>query len=152
MQWLKFHGRELIKPGGLKTGLHVWFPDASITGSLFLANALFNSIPVEPFRSLEFYTPPVLLEDVTDDHLLGCAIDADKRTAQYILPSEKWQFRSPQPAGSVNQNLSGLKSRLRLLRTQTFPSHLVRNQANKLAEAYITMGFSPTDVKKALDA
>lgn len=96
------------------------------------------------FTDLEFYRPPVLLEQVEDATLLGFLINPHERTIRYIAPTLQ-QIRDATSSGSLNLRLSGLKSRAHLVRQYSYPSTLIQPALEALVDLYCQKGF-PRDV------
>ena len=88
------------------------------------------------------YRDPVTLEDVGDLHILGCLVDPETRHVSYIVPIEDWQFRTTKSAGSCRMNLGGLRSRVCIIRRQTFPKKLIQPLMRQLVQQYISRGFT----------
>jgi hypothetical protein len=102
---------------------------------------MFSHIPFKVFAQEEFYQLPVLIEPVGDDHILGFNVDPKKRTVSYILPTKVWEFRSPRSAGSQRLNHSGLRSRICLIKRQTFPKSAIAASIQALKAQYRAFGF-----------
>merc|ERR1711973_987869 len=99
------------------------------------------------FSELEFYVAPVLLETVGDNHLLGAAIDPKQRTVIVQLPQKAHMIIPPQAAGSSNFKLSGLRSRIAIIRQVTFPKELIPDQLNQLRTLYVSAGYSNSELE-----
>eukprot|EP00438_Fugacium_kawagutii_P022528 Skav234760 [mRNA] locus=scaffold4095:94:1527:- [translate_table: standard] len=100
----------------------------------------FDHPALQAFRDLEFYRPPVLLEEVDPDILLGFRVNVPDRTVQYIQPQLQ-QIRDVSSAGSINLRLSGLKSRAHLIRSYTYPPQLVKQSLETLVDLYCCKGY-----------
>ena len=98
-------------------------------------------VPFQELVSLEFYTPPVLLEEVGDLHFLGFEIRPELRQVRYLFPSESWQFRNPHSAGSKQHSLSGFRSRVCLICRYCYPWDLVSPTLYKLLSLYQEQGY-----------
>eukprot|EP00438_Fugacium_kawagutii_P026566 Skav212397 [mRNA] locus=scaffold469:9638:11071:- [translate_table: standard] len=99
-----------------------------------------NRPALQAFRDLEFYRPPVLLEEVDPDILLGFRVNVHARTVEYIQPQLQ-QIRDVSSAGSVTLRLSGLKSRAHLIRSYTYPADLVASSLETLVDLYCCKGY-----------
>ena len=102
-------------------------------------------LPFQVFSHREFYELPVEIEPTGDLKILGSVIDPIQRTVRYVIPSHPWQFRSIYSAGSHRLNLSGLRSRVVMIRRQTFPPNLIPSSLLLLFNAYVAAGF-PSDL------
>jgi hypothetical protein len=100
------------------------------------------------FLSLDFYRPPIELEALDDNILLGFKICLFSKTCQFIMPTQLWQFRSSKSAGTLTQNLSGLTSRLYTIMRGTFPKSLSKPSCRILCDKYIELGFHRFDVEQ----
>ena len=112
---------------------------------LLLPNALVPHPAVKELVKLEFYEPPVQLEQVGNDEFLGFNLNIHERTATLMMPTEKWQYRCPNSAGSKAIMLSGYKSRLTRVKRYTFPPEIVPQQIQLLKELYAKHGFTIQD-------
>ena len=83
----------------------------------------FQTLSVQLFWNLSFYTPPIMLETVEGDEALGFSISLPQRSITMILPWKK-SLRSTRSAGPSGQVLSGLLARIRLICTNVFPARL----------------------------
>ena len=80
-----------------------------------------------------------------NDEFLGFHLNTDERTAKLIMPTEKWQCRCPNSAGSRAIMLSGYKSRLTRVKRYTFPPEIVPEQVQVLKDLYAKHGFNIQD-------
>ena len=78
----------------------------------------FHNDALKTFCDLDFYGPPVELETVDEDLLLGFDVNIQDRTVKYRQPDIR-QIRDRVSAGSLRLRLSGLKSRAHLTRKHT---------------------------------
>ena len=121
-----------------------WFMCRYVDNRLSLTTASMAKNPaVLKFHQELFYEHPVCLELVDDHKFLGFVIDVDARSLTYILPSKPWQIRPPQSAGSISLNLSGLRSRVSLIKKYSFPSSIIPVTLGKLRALYASQGFDP---------
>ena len=97
---------------------------------------------------LEFYKPPVILEEVGDFHILGFNLCVKDKTMTYILPTKPWQIKSPHSANSLVRNVSGFHSRAALIKQGTFPPEDSDAQVEALVALYIAKGFPRGALKK----
>ena len=88
-----------------------------------------------------------MLETVGDNHLLGAAIDPKRRTVIVQLPQKAHMIVPPQAAGSSNFKLSGLRSRIAIIRQVTFPKELIPDQLNQLRTLYVSAGYSNSELE-----
>ena len=105
---------------------------------------------MQTFIQLEFYIPPIQLEQCGNTVYLGQSIDLENGHISYVLPAESWQFRSAKSAGSVNLNLMGFQSRLHIICRDSFPPQNAQNLARQLASLYIQRGHRRSTVLKLL--
>jgi hypothetical protein len=105
---------------------------------------------MQQFCSHQFYQAPVMLEDVGSSVLLGCSIDIQNRTCEYVVPNAEWQFRSIRSAGSERLNLSGLRSRAALAARLSHPRSAKHEALSNLLDAYVQQGYSKTQVNQCL--
>jgi len=108
----------------------------------------FNLPSIMELKSSEFYIPPVLLEDEPDIKFLGFMVDFHCRTVTYDVPTELWQFRHPDSAGSTTFGLSGFRSRVALICMYTYPKHLIKLSVDALCSQYERCGYSPELIRK----
>ncbi len=101
--------------------------------------------------SLDFYRPPVQLEEVEGNMFLGFAVDLSTRTVSYVPPSEAWQFRSPNSAGTSTLLLGSLCSRLHIIFRGTFPKSNAKKAAGLLCQQYVEKGFSSIAVFRLMN-
>ena len=112
---------------------------------LLIPDTLMRNPAIQELVKLEFYGPPVQLEQVGNDEFLGFHLNTDERTAKLIMPTEKWQYRCPNSAGSRAIMLSGYKSRLTRVKRYTFPPEIVPEQVQILKDLYAKHGFNIQD-------
>ena len=109
---------------------------------LLIPSSLGSNPAIKELVKLDFYEPPVQLEEVGNDEFLGFHLSANERTAKLIMPTEKWQYRCPQSAGSNAIMMSGYKSRLVRVQRYTFPPEIVPQQIQILKDLYSKHGFN----------
>jgi hypothetical protein len=102
---------------------------------------------IRQLTSLDFYRPPVQLEEVGDNVFLGFEVKTNTKTITYIPPQHGWQFRSPQSAGTTSLLLGSLSSRLHLIARGTFPKDQAKKAAVSLCGQYVDKGFSLVNVE-----
>ena len=89
----------------------------------------------------DFYEDPVQLEAVTDHSWLGFTIDARQRTCFFKIPTQPWQIRAPNSAGSWRLRASGYHSRKALIMQNAWPVSIRKVQVQQLRECYLQAGF-----------
>ena len=99
------------------------------------------------FFCLDFYRAPIELEALDDDILLGFKISISNKTCLFVMPNNDWQYRSAKSAGTLQQNLSGLTSRLYTIMRGTFPKSYAKPSCRQLCQKYIKLGFHKADVE-----
>lgn len=110
----------------------------------FLQSPAFQSL-VSP----TFYRDPVILEACDAGDLLGCMVDIEAGTVEFRIPTESWQYRPINSAGSHRLNLAGFRSRSCLIKRQAFPKSVVRRQLKELTDMYMCFGFTRNDLQHA---
>ena len=119
-----------------------------VDNRLIIIDKCFISTPaIMTLLDLNFYMAPVELEACGSYTYLGFEINVAARTCHYILPPHPAQYRSAFSAGSTKLKLSGLRSRLHLLYSGTFPPRDARNIACGLLNMYLTKGFTLMDLE-----
>ena len=98
---------------------------------------------VQEFVHLDFYRPPVCLEVVGDETLLGFDVHLNTCTIEYKVPSSDSQYRSTRSAGSQRLILSGLASRLHIICRCAYPRSKVYEGIKALMLQYKSRGFQP---------
>ena len=108
--------------------------------------ALIQSKALQAFLHTYFYKHPVELEPVADTVLLGFDVDPILYQVRYIMPDQDHQFRSMKSAGSINLTLSGLRSRVSLIKKYSFPQAVIQQQLKELAAIYVNRSFPHAQV------
>ena len=134
---------------------HIWFNtyNTHITRTTFCTryvdNRLILILPstqdTEPFQvlvNLDFYQDPVTLEPELCNKFLGFNVDHKQHTCTYIVPEHDWQYRSFSSAGSSTSILSGLASRLHIIKRGTYPQVAVPPESITLLNKYKDQGFT----------
>ena len=116
--------------------------------AIIACKSLLNTYAYKPFMSLDFYRNPIELERLDDNVLLGFEILVSCKQCKFIIPKEQWQYRSLRSAGTLNQNLSGLTSRLFTIMRGSFPKSLAKPVGQQLCNRYIEAGFNHYDVQR----
>ena len=112
---------------------------------LLIPDTLAPHPAIKELVKLEFYEPPVQLEEVGNDEFLGFHLNVKERASKLMMPTEKWQYRCPQSAGSKAIMLSGFKSRLVRVQRYSFPPEIVPEQIQVLKDLYAKHGFNIQD-------
>ena len=99
------------------------------------------------FVDLDFYQPPVQLEEVGDLHFLGFVVSVPDRKISYILPDRKWQIRNPKGASTQATLFSGFKSRLISIIRYTWPIQDVRPAVKQLIRFYVQNGYDQQQLR-----
>ena len=127
--------------------------------SIFLTRYVDNRIVIAPphvykqlgmqqFSSMDFYIPPICLEQVGNDIILGFQVKIPEAEIIYIVPDQDWQYRSPHSASSQTVILSGLVSRLHIIAKCAYPQKHVKQGSISLIKKYIQAGFKQNIVLK----
>ena len=98
---------------------------------------------LQQFVQLEFYRPPVCLEVVGGNTLLGFEVNLERCTISYKVPTCDSQFRSTKSAGTHRLILSGLSSRLHIICKCAYPRSEVYKGIKALIDQYRSRGFNP---------
>jgi hypothetical protein len=101
-----------------------------------------NTEAFQVLTDLNFYKDPVTLEPEEGNKFLGFTINHNKHTCTYIVPEHDWQYRSSSSAGSTASILSGMASRLHIIKRGTYPQLPVPPEAITLINKYKDQGFT----------
>ena len=74
---------------------------------LLIPDSIIRNPAIRELIDLDFYVPPVQLEEVGNDEFLGFHLNIGSRTAKLMMPTERWQYRCPNSAGSAAITMSG---------------------------------------------
>ena len=110
---------------------------------------VFQQPGMQQFASLDFYIPPICLEQVGSNIVLGFTVEIPQGEISYIVPDQNWQYRSPKSASSQTVILSGLVARLHIIARCSYPQKHVKRDAILLINKYTQLGFTKTIVLKA---
>jgi hypothetical protein len=99
------------------------------------------------FLDESFYEHPIVLETLQDTKVLGFDLNIEARTLTYAIPPQLHCYRHKMSAGSNTILLSGLRSRITLIKRLTFPKQQVRPSINKLLNMYKQLGFNDQDLQ-----
>ena len=94
------------------------------------------------FTRLDWFGPPLMLENVADIKILGFQCDPRTRTMTMVMPSTAGSIRHPRSACSLSILLSGFRSRAELVCRHTRPRQLIVQQLQVLEELYIRQGYA----------
>ena len=100
----------------------------------------FQTLSVQLFWNLSFYTPPIMLEAVEGDEALGFFY--------FIATTWEKSLRSTRSAGPSGQILSGLLARIRLICSNVFPARLRLAQIQDLLGIDVRSGSSTVHYDK----
>ena len=109
-----------------------------------------QTLPAKMLFSETFYKSPVVLEDEPDLSLLGFTVDPLQRTIRYNSPKEDWQFRHVDSSGTINQMLSGFRSRTSLICKYTWPKSQVDVDLQMLVQQYHVRGYDIESLQLAV--
>ena len=101
-----------------------------------------NTEAFQALTDLNFYKDPVTLEPEEGNKFLGFIIDHKNHQCTYIVPEHDWQYRSPSSAGSTASILSGMASRLHIIKRGTYPQLPVPAAVIDLIKKYQDQGFN----------
>ena len=107
-----------------------------------------NTEAFKILTDLDFYKSPVTLEPEKCNKFLGFTIDHVHHTCTYIVPPEHWQYRSAASAGSTQSVLSGMASRLHIIKRGTYPATAVPQTALQLLAMYRKQDFDINAIVK----
>ena len=103
---------------------------------------------MQKFLQLDFYRPPVCLEQVGDNTVLGFSVSLQDRSISYIIPSHAWQFRSTKSASSIKVLMSGFVTRLHIICKCSYPKKSAEASSKQLLQAYLDRGYNPSVLHK----
>ena len=103
---------------------------------------------IQLLASLDFYIPPICLEHVGNDEVLGFFVSIENATITYKVPSQSWQFRSEKSAASERMRLAGLASRLHIISRCAYPRSNVRKAICQLLVQCKKAGFTVLNLLK----
>lgn len=89
----------------------------------FLPSGQLDRTSVRLFWKLDFYTSPILLENVSGNEALGFTVDPFQHSITFQQPWNK-SLRSIRNSGPRSAVMSGIYARLRLILMNTFPREL----------------------------
>ena len=92
--------------------------------------------PWDLFTALDFYNPPILLEEVDDSEILGCNISTDQRTITIRQPLDLVTLRSGNSQDSDVALLSAFRARALLIIRYVFPITLIIPQLEDLVAIF----------------
>ena len=92
--------------------------------------------PWDLFTALDFYNPPILLEEVDDSEILGCIISTDQRTITIRQPLDLVTLRSGNSQDSDVALLSAFRARALLIIRYVFPITLIIPQLEDLVAIF----------------
>ena len=81
--------------------------------------------PWDIFTRLDFYNPPILLEEVDDSEILGCHISTQQRSITIRQPLDLVTLRSGHSQDSDTAILSAFRARSLLIIRYTYPTALI---------------------------
>ena len=96
----------------------------------------------QAFRPLDWYRPPLLLENVDDDQNLSFCCSAASRNMRMVLPTAAGTIRGSDSACSTHLMLRGFRSRAELILRFTRPRSLWMQQLHDLQKLYVQRGHS----------
>lgn len=92
--------------------------------------------PWNIFTQLDFYNPPILLEEVDDSEILGCHISTEQRTIAIRQPVDLVTLRSGNSQDSDIALLSAFRARALLIVRYVFPITLIIPQLEGLIDIF----------------
>ena len=107
-------------------------------------------LPVQLFCHEHFYGDDLMLENVSDEPLLGFRIDELQRTITARIPEHSSQFRSRASANAIRFALSGFRARALLIARFTRPRRLIVPQLQDLTSQYLRFGLQLSDLRPTL--
>jgi len=88
--------------------------------------------PWNIFTKLDFYNPPILLEEVDDSEILGCHISTEQRSITIRQPLDLVTLRSGHSQDSDTAILSAFRARSLLIIRYAYPTTLIIPQIEDL--------------------
>ena len=97
------------------------------------------------WTDLQFYSNPILLEEVGSDSLLGFCVDWQHRTITFQQPATLSKLRGARSAGAKRHSIAGFHARALLISRFVRPRHLISEQIADLVLQYLWKGFTLND-------
>ena len=98
---------------------------------------------MQEFLSAYFYRRPVELEPVHNGEFLGTILDAGRRILVFQQPTESFQFRPMNSAGTLAHKMSAALARICLASRNSFPKSQAEQDVQILIDAYESYGYDP---------
>ena len=103
---------------------------------------------MQEFLSAYFYRHPVELEPVHNGEFLGTILNSGCRTLVFQQPTESFQFRPMNSAGTLAHKMSAALARICLASRNCFPRSQAEQDVQILIDAYKTYGYDPIELRR----
>ena len=103
---------------------------------------------MQEFLSAYFYRHPVELEPVHNGEFLGTILHSGSRTLVFQQPTECFQFRPMNSAGTLAHKMSAALARICLASRNCFPKSQAEQDVQILIDAYKTYGYDPIELRR----
>ena len=103
---------------------------------------------MQEFLSAYFYRHPVELEPVHSGEFLGTILRSGSRTLVFQQPTESFQFRPMNSAGTLAHKMSAALARICLASRNCFPKSQAEQDVQILIDAYKTYGYDPRELRR----
>ena len=103
---------------------------------------------MQEFLSAYFYRHPVELEPVHNGEFLGTILNSGRRTLVFQQPTESFQFRPMNSAGTLAHKMSAALARICLASRNCFPRSQAEQDVQILIDAYKTYGYDPIELRR----
>ena len=134
--WYETHSDKLARVA--KDVFITWYDDNRL---VLCCESVASTPHFQEFLSAFFYRRPVELEDVTDGEFLGTTLCATKRTLTFRQPTEPFQFRPINPAGTLPRKMSAALARICLASRNCFPPSQAAEDVQTLIRTYTQYGY-----------
>ena len=103
---------------------------------------------MQEFLSAYFYRHPVELEPVRNGEFLGTILHSGSRALVFQQPTESFQFRPMNSAGTLAHKMSAALARICLASRNCFPKSQAEQDVQILIDAYKTYGYDPIELRR----
>ena len=125
--------------------LFVWWPAMLTIDTWYTYQEPRNTRAFLFGTDLQFYSNPILLEEVGSDSLLGFCVDWQHRTITFQQPATLSKLRGARSAGAKRHSIAGFHARALLISRFVRPRHLISEQIADLVLQYLWKGFTLND-------
>ena len=101
----------------------------------------------QEFCQLDFYIPPVQLENEPDETCLGFRVCLQDHRIRFVHPSEEYRFRPVTSAGTPAHRLAPVQSRMSNAASYSWPFKQAEDDTETLVQIYANRGFAPSTLR-----